>query len=65
MAAVTKKINVSCQLTEAWEVLSAFGEISAWATNVSHSCLLSHQKELTMYSIFTVEQEQSFLMLLN
>ena len=45
MAAVTKKINVSCQLTEAWEVLSAFGEISAWATNVSHSCLLSQQKE--------------------
>jgi len=45
MVAITKKINVSCQLTEAWEVLSAFDEISAWATNVSHSCLLSHQKE--------------------
>ena len=45
MATVTRQINVSCSLTEAWEVLSAFGEISSWATNVSHSCLLSHQQD--------------------
>ena len=45
MATVTRKTNVSCSPTEAWEVLSAFGEISGWATNVSHSCLLSHQQE--------------------
>ena len=45
MATITRKINVSCSLTEAWEVLSAFGEISGWAGNVSHSCLLSHQQE--------------------
>tara|TARA_B100000686_G_scaffold145241_1_gene152674 strand:- start:267 stop:776 length:510 start_codon:yes stop_codon:yes gene_type:complete len=44
MATVTRKINISCPPTEAWEVLSAFGEISSWASNVSHSCLLSHQK---------------------
>ena len=40
-----KKINISCSPTEAWEVLSAFGEISSWASNVSHSCLLSNQQE--------------------
>ena len=45
MATVTRKINVSCSLDDAWEILSAFGEISSWATNVSHSCLLSHQQE--------------------
>ena len=45
MAAVTRKVNVSCSLTEAWVVLSAFGEISSWASNVSHSCLLSHQQK--------------------
>ena len=45
MATVTRKTNVSCSLDEAWEILSAFGEISGWATNVSHSCLLSHQQE--------------------
>ncbi len=45
MATVTRKINVSCSLNEAWEVLSAFGEISNWATNISHSCLLSHHQE--------------------
>lgn len=45
MAVVTRKINISCSPTEAWEVLSAFGEISSWASNVSHSCLLSGQQE--------------------
>ena len=45
MPTVTRKINVSCSLAEAWEVLSDFGEISIWATNVSHSCLLSHRQE--------------------
>ena len=45
MATITRKINVSCSLTEAGEGLSAFGEISGWAGNVSHSCLLSHQQE--------------------
>ena len=45
MPTVTRKINVSCSLAEAWEVLSDFGEISIWATNVSHSCLLSHHQE--------------------
>ena len=45
MATVTRKIDVSCSLDDAWEILSAFGEISSWATNVSHSCLLSHQQE--------------------
>ncbi len=45
MAVITRKINISCSPTEAWEVLSAFGEISSWASNVSHSCLLSNQQE--------------------
>ena len=45
MAVVTRKINISCSPTEAWKVLSAFGEISSWASNVSHSCLLSDQQE--------------------
>ena len=45
MAVVTRKINISCSPTEAWEVLSACGEISSWASNVSHSCLLSGQQE--------------------
>ena len=45
MAAITRKINISCSPTEAWEVLSSFGEISSWASNVSHSCLLSNQQE--------------------
>ena len=34
MPTVTRKINVSCSLAEAWEVLSDFGEISIWARNV-------------------------------
>ena len=44
MPTVTRKINVSCSLAEAWEVLSDFGEISIWARNVNHSCLLSHRQ---------------------
>ena len=45
MPAVARKIDIACSVAEAWEVLAAFEDISEWAENVSHSCLLSKQLE--------------------
>ena len=44
MPKLTKKIIVDRSIETAWETLSSFDEISHWAQNVSHSCLLSDLK---------------------
>ncbi len=45
MPSISKKIDIASSVAEAWEVLASFENISDWADNVSHSCLLSNQLE--------------------
>ncbi len=45
MPKLTKKITIDSSIETIWETLSDFDEISHWARNVSHSCLLSDLKQ--------------------
>lgn len=40
MIHVSRTATIDADLTAVWDVLAAFGEISRWAPNVDHSCLL-------------------------
>ena len=44
MADVTRSLDIAAPPDEVWGVLADFGSISAWAPDVDHSCLLSHQE---------------------
>jgi hypothetical protein len=41
MASVARSRVVLASPSDVWSVLSAFGEISRWAPNVDHSCMMS------------------------
>lgn len=45
MIEVVRSTDVAAPPADVWAVLSDFGAISSWATNVDHSCLLSDQTE--------------------
>ncbi len=43
MSVVERSVTLDAAPSEVWSVLSNFGDISAWAPNVDHSCLLTEQ----------------------
>ena len=45
MATVERTAAVTASPADVWAVLADFGDISQWAGNVDHSCLLSDQTE--------------------
>ena len=45
MATVVKSLPVPASPDAIWAVLADFAEISGWASNVDHSCLMSNQIE--------------------
>ena len=42
MASISRTLTVAAPASAVWDVLADFGSISAWASNVDHSCLLEH-----------------------
>lgn len=44
-ATVVRTATIDSPVEDVWEVLADFGGISAWASNVDHSCLLSQEVE--------------------
>ncbi len=42
MAQIRRSRSVAAPPQRVWEVLADFGDISSWAGNVDHSCLLEH-----------------------
>ena len=42
MASISRTRTVAAPASAVWDVLADFGSISAWASNVDHSCLLEH-----------------------
>jgi len=45
MATVERALLVTHGVDEVWSVLAAFGDISSWAPNVDHSCVISDQTD--------------------
>ncbi|MGA9277703.1 SRPBCC family protein [Ilumatobacter sp.] len=45
MVTIERTAVVPASPGDVWAVLAEFGDISRWATNVDHSCLLSEQTE--------------------
>lgn len=42
MVTICRTRTIAAEAREVWDLLANFGEISSWATNVDHSCLLQH-----------------------
>lgn len=45
MTSIVRTTEVPAPPADVWAVLADFGEISAWAPNVDHSCLMGEQGE--------------------
>lgn len=45
MVTITRTATIRASTDEIWAVLADFADISTWAPNVDHSCLLSEQTE--------------------
>ncbi|MFW2333546.1 SRPBCC family protein, partial [Ilumatobacter sp.] len=45
MEIIERTRTLAVRADEVWAVLSDFGAISSWASNVDHSCLLTDQPD--------------------
>lgn len=48
VATISRTRLIAAQPQAVWEILSDFGGISSWASNVDHSCVLEHGPEGTL-----------------